>query len=59
MENLELIARVNRTEEQWAILSPTTKEAYDILLTEVDEFWDPFLNPGYSRPVFWLALGHA
>ena len=58
MENQELIARVNRTTEDWAALSPVTTSAYDLLLTE-ETFWDPYSEVKWSRPLFWQPIGEA
>ena len=58
MENLDLIARVNRTKEAWDAMSPLTISAYDLLLTE-ESFWDPYSEVRYTRPMFWQEIGEA
>ena len=57
-KEMNLIERINKTDESWNSLPPLIVAAYEILLEE-ETFWDPMLHHTYPLPVWWQHLGNA
>ena len=59
MENENLIERIAETQIAWDRLTPLVQSAYNVLLEEIDDFWEEGSQENYSRPPWWMPLGRA
>jgi hypothetical protein len=59
IENENLIERIGETQLAWDRLTPLVQSAYNVLLEEADDFWEPTPRHNYSRPPWWMPLGQA